>query len=159
MTCRLCITCLTLIWTVLLHPKCGDSVRQKHALPKLVGCRVGDGERAACRKGSVCPTLPCPRNEPIMSWGLGMGPVPKGLNAVGKETDPPLLLPYSIVWPRCFMKVRFYFLYFWSQNVFSMYQNETYFKFRSYCHILFVIDCRMHCILSTSQKCSSSCLP
>lgn len=39
----------------------------EHALPKLVGCRVGDGERAACRKGSGCPMLPGPRNEPIMS--------------------------------------------------------------------------------------------
>lgn len=41
--------------------------QQKHALPRLVGCRVGDGERAACRKGSGCPTLPGPRNEPIIS--------------------------------------------------------------------------------------------
>lgn len=54
---------------------------QKHSLPKLAGCRVGDGERAACRKGSVCPTLPGPRKEPITSWGLGMGPAPKGSNA------------------------------------------------------------------------------
>lgn len=59
--------------------------RQRHALPKLVGCRVGDGERAACRKGSGCPTLPGPRNEPIMSWGLGMGPAPKGSNAEGDK--------------------------------------------------------------------------
>lgn len=41
--------------------------QQYHALPKLVGCRVGDGERAACRKGSGCPMLPGPRKEPIMS--------------------------------------------------------------------------------------------
>lgn len=59
--------------------------QQKHALPKLVGCRVGDGERAACKKGSGCPTLPGPRSEPIMSWGLGIGPVPKGSNAEGNK--------------------------------------------------------------------------
>lgn len=41
--------------------------QQTHALPKLAGCRVGDGERAACRKGSGCPMLPGPRKEPIMS--------------------------------------------------------------------------------------------
>lgn len=52
-----------------------------HFLPKLAGCRVGDGERAACRKGSVCTTLPGPRKEPITSWGLGMGPAPKGSKA------------------------------------------------------------------------------
>lgn len=53
----------------LLHPKSCECAaeQQKHALPKLVGCRVGDGERAACRKGSGCPTLPGPRNEPILS--------------------------------------------------------------------------------------------
>lgn len=66
---------------------------KEHALPRLVGCRVGDGERAACRKGSGCPTLPGPRNEPIMSWGLGIGPVPKGSNA--EENHPPVLLSYA----------------------------------------------------------------
>lgn len=87
-TCRYCITCLTTGRShPKLHPKCWECAaeQQKHALPKLVGCRVGDGERAACRKGSGCPTLPGPRNEPIMSWGLGMGPVPKGSNAEGNK--------------------------------------------------------------------------
>lgn len=88
--------------------------QQKHALPRPVGCRVGDGERAACRKGSGCPTLPGPRNEPIMSWGLGIGPVPKGSNAEGNREYPPVLLSCSrkLHVKRFFKIISFYFLIF-----------------------------------------------
>lgn len=54
-----------------------------HALPMPMFCIVGDGDRAACRKGSGCPILPGPRNAPMKSCGLeaGAGPDPNGSKA------------------------------------------------------------------------------
>lgn len=50
--------------------------RPEHALPMPAFCIVGDGDRAACRKGSGCPILPGPRNPPMKSWGLAWGAAP-----------------------------------------------------------------------------------